>query len=464
MTQHSTNGLTVGGGSNTNGGGGGGGGGDDGLQAGRARVGNGSTEDLKIEVAWTRMTPDMCDNICRTILDREAEVPVRVVDLIDNQLGPEQTQKIASVLESSAVRDVLLRYNDIGKEGCNALASVVNVSTKLQLLDIRGNGLSAGCVRNLIKSISMSTALTRLGLSSNKIGEEGAALLYKGLEKNAYLTALDVSLNEIGPKGAVSIAKLLALPASPLKSLLVYGNHLGCAGVVAIAGAMRQNRCLTELTLGNNNATDAATAELADMLRENATLEYLDLRLNTLTAVGVRNLARDGLAHNTFLLSLCLSGNPIGSVGGDEIAKTLIMHQNGGLTRLDLSSCELGPTGCMRIANLISATTTLNEVNLSDNKLDDEAAVVLSRSIVNSISISMLDLSSNDIGEWGASNLIDATQLNSRMSSLVLQGNNINRVVQKKIDTLLDERLSRNRVQHQQATLHYQQQVIKQIA
>ncbi|ORC87639.1 putative leucine-rich repeat protein (LRRP) [Trypanosoma theileri] len=422
-----------------------------------------STDETRVECAWRPITPAEGDALARLLLERATAAPVRVVDLIDNQLGPLQAQRIAAVLESSPVREVLLRYNDIGKEGCDALASVINVSTKLQLLDIRGNGLTAGCVRKLIKSISMSTALTRLGLSANKIGEEGAALLFQGLEKNAYLTSLDISLNEIGPNGAASIAKLLALPASPLQSVQMYGNHLGCTGITAIANALQRNRCLREITLGNNNATDASTEALAEMLRENTTLEYLDLRLNTITAVGARNLAHDGLAYNTFLLSLCLSGNPIGSVGGDEIAKGLIMHQSSALTRLDLSSCELGPTGGMRIASLIAATITLAEVNLSDNKLDDEAAVVLSRSIVNSISISVVDLSSNEIGEWGASNLIDATQLNSRMSSLVLHGNNINRVVQKKIDTLLGERLSRNRVEQHQASLHHQQQLLKQV-
>ncbi|KAH9598559.1 Leucine-rich repeat [Trypanosoma melophagium] len=418
-----------------------------------------AADETHVECAWRPITAADGDGLARLLLERAGVAPVRVVDLVDNQLGPQQAQRIAAVLESSPVREVLLRYNDIGKEGCDALASVINVSTKLQLLDIRGNGLTAGCVRKLIKSISMSTALTRLGLSSNKIGEEGAHLLFQGLEKNAYLTSLDISLNEIGPNGAVSIARLFSLPASPLQTVQLYGNHLGAAGVNAIANAMQRNRCIRELTLGNNHATDAATEALAEMLRENTTLEYLDLRLNTITAVGARTLAHDGLAHNTFLLSLCLSGNPIGSVGGDEIAKALIMHQSSALTRIDLSSCELGPTGGMRIASLIAATITLAEVNLSDNKLDDEAAVVLSRSIVNSISISIVDLSANEIGEWGASNLIDATQLNSRMSSLVLHGNNINRVVQKKIDTLLGERISRNRVEHHQAYLQHQQQL-----
>ncbi|KAH8612570.1 putative Leucine Rich repeat [Trypanosoma vivax] len=410
----------------------------------------GGRDEVKIEVAWRRLAREECDVIFRTIIEPDTEVPVTVVHLSDNQIGPEQAQKLAAALEASTVREALLCFNDIGKDGCDALANVVNVSVKLQLLDIRGNNLTPKCVRKLLKSISMSTSLTRLGLGSNKLGEEGAALLLRALEKNTHLTSLDISLNEIGPNGAKSIAQLLETPSSPLEKLQLYGNYLGCDGVVHITSALRRNRSLKELTLGNNNATDAAMSKVAEMLRDNITLSYLDLRLNTITASGARTLACDGLANNCFLQSLSLSGNPIGSVGAEQIFRALTGSQGPVLTRLDLSSCELGSVGGTRIADLITSSTTIEDVDLSDNQLDDDSAVALSRSLANGLSISALNLSSNKIGEWSASNLIDATQLNPRVMSLILHGNKINRVVQKKIDVLLEERLTRNRMRMQQ--------------
>nr|CCD12017.1 unnamed protein product [Trypanosoma congolense IL3000] len=408
------------------------------------------SRELNIEIVWKHITKEELENICYVIAEGEGGQLVKTVHLSDNELGPTSSEKIISALSASAVQEVLLCFNDIGREGCDALSDAVNISVNLRLLDIRGNGLNAKCVNKLLKAVSSSMTLVRLGLASNKLGEEGAMLVFRALEKNTFLTSLDLSLNEIGPGGAKSIAKLLEIPDSALKCVQLYGNYLGPSGVAVIALAVRRNRSLKQLTLGNNNATDEAAVQLAEMLSENSTLERLDLRLNVITAVGIRTLAQEGLGQNGSLLSLSLAGNPIGSVGGEEISQSLILSQVTALSVLDLSSCQLGPTGGMRVANLIATSSTITDVNLSDNKLDDEASVSIANSIINGLSISMLNLSRNEIGEWSACNLIEAIQRNYRMVSLNLHGNKINRTVQKKIDSLIEDRLNDNNSEHNQ--------------
>lgn len=407
----------------------------------------------KIKVSWTRIDKDMCETICLALVDRDAMVPIKVVDLLDNQLGPSQTQKIASCLESSPVSDVFICYNDIGRDGCDGVAGVVNVSSKLQQLDLRGNNLSPADTRKLFKAVSGSTSLKRLGLSHNKLGPDGAALLAKALERNTYLTVLDISMNEIGAAGAECIANVLSNPASCLRNVQVYGNHLGAAGVRHIINAMQQNKEVRVLNIGNNNGTDATCGEIGDMLECNATLEELDLRLNGITADGMREMAKRGLQNNSTLRKLVLSGNAIGPVGAEEVSKALTTRGRSSFQCLDVSSCELGPIGGIRIAGLIACSLSLKEIYLSDNNLDDDAAISIARSAAESISLSIIDLSLNNIGESGSSCLIDTTQLNTHLVSLVLHGNNINRVVQKKIDNLLEERINRNRVQKATAEL-----------
>lgn len=426
--------------------------------------GTGSVGDRRrMEIPWRHITKQLLDNICRAILDRETEDPIRIVDFMDNQLGPSAAQKIASCLESAPVSEVLMRFNDIGKEGCDALAGVVSISRSLQVLDIRGNGLSSSDVRKLLKAIAMSTMLLRVGLGSNKLGPEGATLVYKALEKNTYLTSLDLSANEIGPSGAEAIADLLMNQASTLKVLQLDSNYLGVPGVTAICQAMKSNKELRRLTLGSNHATDEAAGAMAGMLEMNYVLESLDLRLNSLTATAVKELVK-GLSKNTSLRFLSLAGNPIGPVGADEITRKLSAHQRSALENLDLSSCSLTPTGGMRIASLLGTSMSLKDVNLSDNALDDEAAVSLAQNITTGIAISIVDLSCNTIGEDGAAQLIDAALMNAQLSALVLHGNRINRVVQKKIDNLLEERLARNRVLHQNTALYQQQMMNRQSA
>lgn len=401
----------------------------------------------RIEIPWKQLSKEAVEGICRAVVDRETEVPVRVLDLMDNQLGTAAATKITSCLESSPVTEVMMRYNDIGKEGCDGLAAVVNISSKITTIDVRGNNLSALEAKKLIKAVATSTSITTLGLANNKLGPEGAALLAKMLEKNTYLTYLDVSSNELGPDGAASMAKLIATPTSTIQTLLLYGNYFGATGVDHVCRAMCTNKEIRRITLGNNNATDAAAATIADMLKNNYTLESLDIRLNTITPVGIQLIAKEGLSANGSLTALCLSGNPIGPVGADSLARALITHHRSALTFLDFSSCGLETSGGLRMASLIGSSITLKEVNLSDNALDDEAAAALAENLATSISVSSVDLSANMIREPGAQLLVDTAQMNPHLTCLVLHGNIIGRVVQKRIDALLEERIARNRTE-----------------
>ncbi|CAM39314.1 conserved hypothetical protein [Leishmania braziliensis MHOM/BR/75/M2904] len=411
-----------------------------------------------MQIPWRQISKPQLDSICLALADRKTDAPIRAVDFMDNQLGPTGALRIASCLESSPVTKVLICYNDIGKEGCDGLAEVVNLSNSLHVLDIRGNRLSASDAHRLLRSVSLSTSLTRLGLASNRLGPEGAALVAKVLESNTYLSSLDLSVNELGASGAEYIAGALRNPASALQVLQLHGNYLGATGVTMICDAVKTNKELKRLTLGNNHATDEAASAIAAMLNANYILEELDIRLNTLTTRGVKTIAQQGLAKNTTLRMLSLSGNEVGHAGANELTHVLASHQRSALGHLDLSSCGLTSSGGVQIARLLSMSISLKEINLSDNALDDEAAVRLAQSIADSISISVVDLSCNEIGEEGASQLIGAVLRNAQLAALVTNGNNISRVAQKKIDNVLEERLTKNRALSRNTALYQQQQ------
>ncbi|EPY19555.1 hypothetical protein STCU_09392 [Strigomonas culicis] len=321
------------------------------------------------------------------------------------------------------------------------MANVINMNSKLLCVDVQGNKLSAPDVRKLLKSIATSTTVTRLNISSNEIGPDGAALVQKALARNTYITHLNLSMNELGPSGAASLAELLAVPTCAVQTLLLYGNYLGDDGVRMLCEAIQGNKEVKRFTLGNNNVTDNCAAAIAAMLEANRTLEELDLRLNAFTVGGMKRLCKNGLEQNSTLSYLSLSGNPLGPVGADELAKSLAAHRTSGVTRLDISSCSIGPTGGMRIALLLKTSNVLQEINLADNLLDDEAAVAIANNITVAESITDIDLSSNAINDEGATFLLDAANENTRITAVTLQGNRLNRVLQKKIDTLLEERM-----------------------
>jgi Ran GTPase-activating protein (RanGAP) involved in mRNA processing and transport len=399
-------------------------------------------ENQRINLAFSKIGPEECAFICRTLMDPSMEPPIRCVDLTDNQLGPEGAEKIASSLETSAVEELLLRYNNIGRAGCDAVGTVLNISSRLRLLDLRGNRLQPTDLRRLAKGISLSTHLTYIGLHDNELGPEGAALVASSLEKNSRVTFLDLSKNEIGPLGAMAIAKLLSTSTSVIQTLHLWCNKLGPDGVTSIAEAVADNKNLLHLSIGNNHATNASCKAIGTMIVKNRRLKTLELRSNSISEQGMRELCAVGFPKlsTCALESISLSGNPIGATGCDVLVKALIGCSDQRLAALDLWSCGLGSAGVIRVASLITCTPSIREVNLSTNEVDDESAVAVAKAIVASKGIASVDLSGNSIQSVGAADLLEAMQVNSQLTGLLLHGNRVSRVVQKKIDALVAAR------------------------
>lgn len=473
----------------------------------------GGNSDNRIEIAWTPITQEVCDNICQLILEDDdvpahhnraaslataplvpggrrastvhAAGPIRVVDLIENRLGPNMAATICTALESSLVEELLLRFNNVGRMGCDAVASVLNVSNRLRYVDLRGNRLTPPDIRRVMKSVALSTSLQRLGLSNNDLRAEGAALIAAALEKNSFLTALDLSMNSLGEEGGVAIAALLAIPGGSLRELSLWGNRLGPNGIRAVCEAIAEGKkggsssssvgagdkkstasssstgggaggggcALQKLSLGNNSGTDLCCVYLQTLLEKNRTLTSLELRSNGITSQGVSTFVA-GLAHNSSLQTLALSANPIGAHGADALVKTLLHHPS--LTSLDVAGCGLKSEGAARFAGLIAASTVLQDLTLSDNEVTDEGCASLSKALqAPSKSLRSLDLTSNAITMTAVTEMLEAVESNPRLAHLALQGNiDIQRTALKKLDDLMIERRAMLHQQAQEAAMY----------
>lgn len=399
-----------------------------------------TANDDRVDIAFTPLNAAAVEKICASLLNTEHVPPIRVLDLTDNNLGPELTERIAAALESSCVEEVVFRFNNVGKNGCDALSSTVNVSTRLHLLDLRGNHLTLPDLAKLLKSVSMSTSLTQLGLGGNDLGPDGMAALASALEHNSFITHVDLWSNNIGPTGAPHIARVLQSEHCQLRILDLWGNQLGTKGCELVADALRRNSSLKRISLGNNGCGDGACAAIAAAMQKNRTLEDLDLRSNSILPAGIQVLAAP-LAEHPTLLRLALSANPIGAEGADCICKALLSG-SGRLTSLDLWSCRLTSKGAERMAGLIASHSTLAELNLACNDIDDVGAESLAQGLrcQKSQVLKILDLVNNRIGVAGATQLLEALLLNPSLTSLSLHGNDINRVTQKRVDEMLASR------------------------
>ena len=95
------------------------------------------------------------------------------------------------------------------------------------------------------------------------------------------------------------------------------------------------------------------------------------------------------------------------------------------LTILDLSKQDIGTSGASALATALQRNSILTQLNLSSNRIGNSAVNKLAAALQHNSSLTTLDLFGNEIGASGASGLATALQHNSSLTTLDLSGNEI---------------------------------------
>lgn len=105
------------------------------------------------------------------------------------------------------------------------------------------------------------------------------------------------------------------------------------------------------------------------------------------------------LAQTTTLMELSLTQNLL----DDELAFVLVdgLKQNTSLTQLDLSHNNIGDDGVKRLCKLLGEDSVLTHVNLTGNEINDDGAKYIGRALKANESLLSLDLRLNPLGERG---------------------------------------------------------------
>ena len=83
---------------------------------------------------------------------------------------------------------------------------------------------------------------------------------------------------------------------------------------------------------------------------------------------------------------LNLRSNHFGDVDLDKLVLTLRWSRK--LTRLVLSGCEIGLRGCTSLARLLKTHEfSLRYLNVKDNSINDESAIILTHSLAKNIKL-----------------------------------------------------------------------------
>ncbi|XP_068683707.1 uncharacterized protein [Montipora foliosa] len=182
------------------------------------------------------------------------------------------------------------------------------------------------------------------------------------------------------------------------------------------------NTYLTTLDLSGNEIGSAGAKSLSEALKGNTCLTTLYLRGNEIGSAGTKYLS-EALKVNTCLTNLYLEGNKIGVAGAESLSEALKV--NTCLTTLSLSGSKIGASGVKSLSEALKLNTCLTTLYLRENEIGAAGTESLSQALKVDTCLTTLYLSWNEIGAAGAKSLSEALKVNTCLTTLYLSWNEI---------------------------------------
>ncbi|CAK9110858.1 Protein NLRC3 [Durusdinium trenchii] len=251
-------------------------------------------------------------------------------------------------------------------------------------------------------------ALEELKASNLHFEDRGMDFIGEALTHGCHLLRLELAQNRITAAGVQVLAQAMINPGCALRHLELQSNEVACAGCSFLAEMLRENNSLEYLGLQHNNIAAAGAVALGTALISNSCLEELNLGRNVVGAAGAGALAA-ATRSNSCLLRLNLQDNGLEILAGTTIAEELsagmqmdldglldsvlprqslakrstVTRPKDGvcgsqLVSLNLRHNHLGSIGGAAVVAALQVTRTqLSELNLAWNGLGLEAAAAL---------------------------------------------------------------------------------------
>lgn len=252
------------------------------------------------------------------------------------------------------------------------LVSTLQDGAELEELDVSFNRLGVQHIEVIMSGLAGVQTLSQLNLRFNGFADAGTHVIAAGLQGDtaARLRWLDLSFNGVGIDGATSIGNALQEPSCVLERLNLKCNNVAEDGAEAIAEALRINKTLKWLELGVNNIENGGTWELADCLEDNHTLEYLGLSGNGITAEGIEFFP-SAMRKNNGLRSLDLGMNKLADDGAKAVATMLTSSQGEGhdclLSSLCIDQNGITDVGADALATALGGNARLMNLRMRTN-------------------------------------------------------------------------------------------------
>lgn len=333
--------------------------------------------------------------------------------LCEARITDEDCPLIAKFLDkNSFVTCVDLRYNNITDKGAQILAEMLAENTTLEQLNLMCNDIGPPGAEALARALHTNETLKMLRLNGNKLEtkeQKGGMYFAQALQINTTLEHLDLGDTDLRTESLIALGTVL-LHNVTLRSININRPILFTQmeePSVHFANMLKVNQSLEEVHLQKYDMRDFGAFRMAENLMHNYTLTYLNLSCNRITRDGVKELAKV-LKQNTALQTLDLGYNRLEDDGAIHIAEALTTL-NTKLQCLVVVHNNIGSAGLCAIADAMKTNTTLTNVYIWGNRLEEPACIAFD----NLIKSDRLELFNTDIQPYIVDGVTYLCELNN---------------------------------------------------
>ncbi|KAF8019874.1 hypothetical protein BT93_G0536 [Corymbia citriodora subsp. variegata] len=298
------------------------------------------------------------------------------VDLSDFVAGRPEAEALevmnifSSALEGCKLRCLDLSNNALGEKGVRAFGALLKSQNNLEELYLMNDGISEEAALAVSELLPSTEKLRILHFHNNMTGDEGALAISETVKRSPALEDFQCSSTRVGSDGGVSLCEALST-CSRIKKLDLRDNMFGVEAGVALSKAIHSFADLTEVYLSYLNLEDEGTESLAHALKESApSLEVLEMAGNDITAKAGAALAAC-IAAKQFLTKLNLSENELKDEGAMLIGKAL-EEGHGQLVEVDLSTNSIRRVGARVLAQAVVQKPGFKMLNINANFISEE--------------------------------------------------------------------------------------------
>uniref|UniRef100_A0A672R4Q3 Uncharacterized protein n=1 Tax=Sinocyclocheilus grahami TaxID=75366 RepID=A0A672R4Q3_SINGR len=283
-----------------------------------------------------------------------------------------------------ALKILKLNDCDLTDKSCSVLATVLESDTRLKELNMNNNNLQDSGVKLLCTGLkSLKCKLEILRLNNNRITAEGCAALISAFNSNpSNLKVLNLSENKLGNSGIEKICHLMKNLHCILEKLKLNNCELTEESCSVLATVLSSKTILKEMNLNNSRLLDSGVKEICEGLK-NPVCELNILKLNNceLTEESCSVLATV-LSSKTILKEMNLNNSRLLDSGVKEICEGL-KNPVCELNILKLRDCDLTQKSCSALAAVLRSNTSLKELDMSNNNLQDSGVKKLQSGLEN---------------------------------------------------------------------------------